>query len=82
MRSGRCHIQSPRGSSGPRLGEAIVYSLGVRHPLIITRCGPRVTICEMEWDEALNMDSHMTDIPVQKVQAMQEAVLDELEGRL
>ena len=83
IRSARCHIQLAQGFGRPRLGSALAYLLGVRHPLIITRSGDRVTICEVEIDGIVMVSqADQVEIPVGRVQAIHEAVLAGLDGKL
>ena len=79
--SARCHIHATQGLDH-RLGRAVSYLLGAEHPLIITRSGDRVTICEVEMDEDVVSHSGQVDIPSAWVQTIHEAVLFALDGRL
>ena len=81
--SARCHIQPAQSQVRPRLGSAVVYLLGERHPLYVTRSGSRVTICEAEFDGVVMVDQERhIDLPVSRVWAIHEAVLAGLDGRL
>ena len=82
VRSARCHIQL-QSFGDSRLGTAVSYSLGVIHPLIITRSGDRVTICEVEMEEVDMVGiTGEVDLPTSKTIAIHETVLAGLDGSL
>ena len=83
VRSARCSIQQGNRFAGPRIGDAVAHMLGLHNPLIITRTGSRVTICEVDVDMEDVLDhTDQVDVPVGRTQALHDAVLSGLDGEL
>lgn len=81
LRSARCHVRLANWFGKPRLGEAVAYMLGLQHPLVVTRRGNRVTICEVDTDGILMVHTDdQVSIPIGRTQALHDAILSGLDG--